>query len=117
MRRFYCDVIGCTVERELDPAVGLVQLRAGTALIDLVPVGGELGRRFEGPPDHGRPNLDHLCLRIEPFDAERIVAELEAAGCRPQPPARRYGAEGFGPSIYVDDPEGNTVELKGPPEP
>ena len=108
MVRFYCDVLGCTVERRVDD-IGLVQLRAGRSLIDLVPAQGELA-------DGGR-NLDHFCVRVEPFDAAAIVRHLEAHGVAPGPVESRYGAEGTGPSIYLSDPEGNVVELKGPPTP
>lgn len=112
--RFYRDVLGCTPEREV-AELGLVQLRAGAALIDIVPVDGELGRAGGRPPDRdGGHNVDHLCLRVDPFDAEEITRHLQAHGARPSDVRRVYGAEGFGPSIYVDDPEGNTVELKGP---
>ena len=112
LRRFYCEALGASVERELD--IGLIQLRAGDILIDLVPVDSELGRSGGPPPGPGR-NLDHFCLRVDPFDADAIRARLEAAGGDPGEVAERYGADGFGPSIYVADPEGNVMELKGPP--
>jgi glyoxylase I family protein len=103
---FYCDTLGCTVERRQDE-IGLIQLRAGRSLIDLVPLDGKLGRA------EGR-NMDHLCLRVEPFDADAIRARLAACGYEAGEPASRYGAEGEGPSIYTRDPDGNVVELKGP---
>ena len=115
MTRFYCDVLGCAVERRQD-ALGLVQLRAGKALIDLVPVTGPIGRQGGAPPGREGRNMDHLCLRVEPFDAAGIAAHLRAHGVEPGEVQRRYGAEGDGPSIYIQDPEGNTVELKGPPD-
>ncbi|OJA59947.1 lactoylglutathione lyase, partial [Burkholderia ubonensis] len=71
MTRFYCDAVGCHVERE-QPELGLVQLRAGDALIDLLAVGGTLDRPDSGPPGAGR-NLDHLCLRVEPFDPQALA--------------------------------------------
>jgi glyoxylase I family protein len=110
---FYCEVLGCTVEK-LQDEIGLIQLRAGRSLIDLVGVDGKLGRMGGAAPGKEGRNLDHLCLRIEPFDAEAIHAYLKAAGVDPGPVESRYGAEGEGPSIYVHDPEGNMVELKGP---
>lgn len=113
---FYCEVLGCTVEKVQDQ-IGLTQLRAGRALIDLVGVDGQLGRMGGAAPGREGRNLDHLCLRIEPFDTESIVAHLKAAGVDPGPVESRFGAEGVGPSIYVHDPEGNMVELKGPPWP
>jgi catechol 2,3-dioxygenase-like lactoylglutathione lyase family enzyme len=113
---FYGTALGCTVERDMR-ARGLVQLRAGAALIDLVVVDSEFGRKLgHGPGAEGR-NMDHFCVRVEPFDGAAIVRHLRALGFAPTEPAPRYGAEGTGPSIYVDDPDGNTVELKGPPNP
>jgi len=114
MLRFYCGALGCTIERRQD-SIGLVQLRAGRSLIDLVPVDGKLGAAGGAAPGKGGRNLDHFCLRVEPFDAAAIRAQLEAHGVAAGPVEARYGAEGAGPSIYVTDPEGNVVELKGPP--
>lgn len=116
MVAFYCDVLGCAVERRLGD-LGLIQLRAGAALIDLVDTGGALGRRGGPPPGREGRNMDHFCVRVADFDAARIRAGLSARGVPAGAPARRYGAEGFGPSIYIEDPDGNTVELKGPPDP
>lgn len=114
MTRFYCDVLGCTIEKE-QPEFGLTQLRAGRSLIDLLAVGGSLDRAESGVPGAGR-NMDHLCLRIEHYDAEALAAHLTAHGVRLGAEGRRYGADGFGQSLYLFDPEGNMVELKGPPE-
>ncbi|MGB0132742.1 VOC family protein [Dokdonella sp.] len=116
MLHFYCNVLGCTVERRKDE-IGLVQLRAGTSLIDLVPVDGQLGRAGGGEPEPGSRNLDHFCLRVEPFDETAIRQHLSTFGVSAGPLETRYGAEGNGPSLYLDDPEGNVVELKGPPGP
>jgi len=113
MLDFYCGALGCTVERQQDE-IGLVQLRAGRSLIDLIPADGPLGR---GAPSAQGRNLDHLCLRLDPFDEAAIRAHLAAHGVSAGETASRYGAEGSGPSIYVTDPDGNTVELKGPPWP
>ncbi|WP_291079730.1 VOC family protein [Hydrogenophaga sp.] len=115
MLRFYCDVLGCTVQRRQD-AIGLVQLRAGRSLIDLVPVDGQLGRAGGAPPGLEGRNLDHFCLRVEPFNETTIRHQLSAHGAEAGPTEQRYGAEGEGPSIYLSDPEGNVVELKGPPD-
>lgn len=112
---FYCDALGCTVERRVE-ALGLVQLRAGRGLIDLVPLAGKLGAAGgAGPGAEGR-NVDHFCLRVEPWDEAAIRAELARHGIAAGPTALRVGADGEGPSIYVGDPDGNTVELKGPPD-
>ena len=114
MLLFYCDVLGCTVERRQD-SIGLVQLRAGRSLIDLVPVDGKLGRAGGAPPGKEGRDLDHFCVRLEPFDESAIRRHLESKGVDAGEVASRFGAEGEGPSIYVTDPEGNIVELKGPP--
>lgn len=114
MLRFYCDVLGCTVARRVEDA-GLVQLRAGAALIDLVSVSGRIGRAGGGAPQAQGRNMDHFCLRVEPFDEAALRRHLAAHGVRAGATEQRYGAEGVGPSIYLRDPEGNTIELKGPP--
>jgi glyoxylase I family protein len=113
MTKFYCDVLGCTLERRQDD-IGLLQLRAGHSLLDLVPVDGKLGRQGGAAPGTEGRNVDHFCFRVEPFDEPAIRADLERAGVRVGPVESRNGAEGEGPSIYLSDPEGNTVELKGP---
>ena len=114
MIAFYCGILGCTIDRRRDE-LGLVQLRAGRALVDLVPVDGQLGRAGGAPPGPEGRNVDHFCFRLEAFDEDGIRADLASHGITVAPAATRYGAEGDGPSIYVTDPEGNTVELKGPP--
>jgi glyoxylase I family protein len=110
---FYCGTLGCAIERRQDE-IGLVQLRAGNSLIDLVPVEGELGKQGGTAPGKEGRNLDHLCLRIEPFEAEQLRSYLAAHGVQSGEVESRYGAEGEGPSIYILDPEDNVVELKGP---
>jgi catechol 2,3-dioxygenase-like lactoylglutathione lyase family enzyme len=114
MLHFYCDALGCTIERQ-SGSLGLIQLRAGRSLIDLVPVAGALGSAGGAAPGKEGRNLDHFCLRVEPFDEAEIRRHLQTHGVEASPAARRYGAEGEGPSLYVTDPEGNVVELKGPP--
>lgn len=114
MLDFYTGVLGCVLERE-KPEVGLYQLRAGGSLIDLVPVESKLGRAGGAAPGAEGHNMDHLCLRIEPFDGEALLEWLRDRGIDPGRVESRYGAEGDGPSIYLRDPEGNVVELKGPP--
>ena len=115
MLRFYCDALGCSVERRQE-TIGLIQLRAGRSLIDLVPIDGKLGAAGGKAPGKEGRNLDHFCLRVEPFDAAAISTHLAAHGITAGPVEQRYGAEGDGASIYVTDPEGNVVELKGPPD-
>lgn len=115
MQAFYCNVLGCSIERHQD-AIGLLQLRAGTSLIDLVDIEGKLGRLGGAAAGVEGRNMDHLCLRVDPFDQAAIVRHLQANGARIGEYGSRYGAEGEGPSQYLFDPEGNMVELKGPPE-
>jgi len=114
MIEFYCGALGCSLEWRRDD-LGLVHLRAGRSLIDLVPVDGPQGRRGGAAPGKEGRNMDHLCLRVEPFDEAAIVAHLHSRGARIGEIAPRYGADGKGPSIYLYDPEDNLVELKGPP--
>ncbi len=116
MRRFYCDVLGCMPEKD-QPGIGLYQLRAGDSLIDLVDVSGKLGRQGGAAPGAEARNMDHFCLAIAGYDEAAIIAHLKAHGARVGDAGMRYGAEGEGPSVYMFDPEGNVVELKGPPLP
>lgn len=116
MIRFYRDVLGCTLERELSPEQGLVQLRAGDALIDLVAVDSVLGRAGGAPPGPTGNNLDHFCLELERISEVELRRWLETHGVACGPFETRYGADGFGPSVYIRDPEGNTVELRPGPE-
>lgn len=113
MVRFYEDVLGARIERQVE-GLGLIQLRAGDCLIDLVDCAGELGRRGGAPPGAEGHNVEHVCFRVDPWDGEAMLAFLAAHGIPEAEIAQRYGAEGYGPSIYVTDPEGNVLELKGP---
>jgi len=114
VERFYCEVIGCSLERRQEK-IGLTQLRAGSTLIDLVDVEGEIGRAGGLPPGRDGHNMEHFCLRIDPFDEAALGAHLRGHGIAVQAAQPRFGADGQGPSIYLDDPEGNRIELKGPP--
>ncbi len=115
MIKFYCDVLGCVVERRSSSEFGLIQLRAGDCLIDIAAVDGEIGRMGGAAPGKEGRNMDHFCVRLEPFKEETIREHLAQHGVVGSQLETRYGAEGNGPSIYIQDPEGNTVELKGPP--
>jgi glyoxylase I family protein len=110
---FYCGTLGCTLERE-QPALGLTQLRAGGSLIDLVTADGPLGGRAAGAGAAG-PNLEHFCLGIAPFEERALRVYLASRGVAAGESAARYGAQGEGPSIYLEDPEGNRIELKSAP--
>ena len=115
MLRFYGDVLGAKVEKEQDD-IGLYQLRVGTSLIDLVPVDSKLGRMGGAAPASEGRNVDHVAFRVIPWDGEAILRHLKRHGIEGEIKSR-YGAEGDGPSIYLTDPEGNGLELKGPPWP
>jgi glyoxylase I family protein len=110
--KFYCDVIGCTLERETSVEFGLTQLRAGNALIDIVDVNGELGKAGGAAPGPTGNNLDHFCLQIEPFDEAELVAYLQSHGIDCGEFNERNGAQGMGRSLYISDIDGNTVELR-----
>jgi catechol 2,3-dioxygenase-like lactoylglutathione lyase family enzyme len=114
MLAFYRDALGCPVEKRQDD-IGLIQLRAGRSLIDLVPLSGKLGKAGGAAPGAQGRNLDHFCLRVDTFDEAAIRAQLAAHGIEGGAVESRYGAQGTGPSLYLNDPEGNVVELKGPP--
>jgi glyoxylase I family protein len=111
---FYRDVLGCGVERAVE-SLGLWQLRAGKSMIDLVPVSGRLGTEGGAPPGREGRNVDHVCLRIDPWDEPGIRAHLAHHHVDAGSTESRVGAEGTGPSIYIHDPDGNVIELKGPP--
>ena len=105
MLDFYTRVLGLVEERRIE-AIGLVQLRAGRSMVDLVP-GTPAG--IEGA------NVDHVCLAIAPTDMDAVVRHLHACGVEILgDPTIRYGATGYGLSVYLRDPESNVVELKVP---
>jgi len=110
--RFYIEVLGARWEKKQED-IGLYQLRVGTALIDLVPVDGKIGAAGGLAPGREGRNLDHVCFRVLPWDGEAILGYLREHGIEAEI-VTRYGAEGDGPSIYLTDPEGNNLELKGP---
>jgi glyoxylase I family protein len=112
MERFYVAVLGCTIERRQDH-VGLVQLRAGAQLIDLVDVAGRLGRTGGAAPGPDGRNMDHLCLRVIDFDVETVRAHLQTHGVTIGDIGERYGSTGEATSLYLSDPEGNGLELRG----
>jgi glyoxylase I family protein len=109
-QRFYCDVVGCTVDRAL-PQYGMLQLRAGVSLIDLVDVSGAEGS-WARPLVEGGRNMDHVCLATGGFEIDAMRAHLAAHGIEIAEEGIRYGASGDGYSIYFRDPFGNQIELK-----
>jgi catechol 2,3-dioxygenase-like lactoylglutathione lyase family enzyme len=109
---FYKNVLGCAVERDMSAEFGLTQLRAGRSLIDIVSVDSILGRKGGPAPESTGNNLDHFCLQIEKIDEAVLTAFLVKQNVAVSDFERRYGAEGYGRSIYIKDPEENVVELK-----
>jgi len=117
MIRFYEQALGFNVERRLD-RINLVQMRAGASMLDLILSDGKPAAAAASEASTPQtPNMDHLCFRIEPFDRAAIEARLGPLGIAVGETFQRYGAEGTGPSVYFHDPEGNQIELKGPPAP
>lgn len=109
---FYSGVLGCPVEKRND-VLGLIHLRAGDSLIDLVPVDGKLGSAGGAAPGTEGRNVDHVCLRLHDYDPVATMAHLQKHGVRYDAPASRYGAGGVAESIYLTDPDGNGLELHG----
>ncbi|MCG3759099.1 VOC family protein [Vibrio cincinnatiensis] len=109
---FYCSILGCQIERDLSKELGLTQLRAGNALIDLVTVNSELGQMGGRAPQQDGRNVDHLCLQITPLAEASLIQYLDKHQIPHSDFDKRYGAQGFGRSIYIEDPEGNVIELK-----
>ena len=112
MLDFYCGALGCNVERETPPEIGLTQMRAGNALIDLVVADSRLGKLGGGPPTQTENNVDHFCLQLKSISEREIKTHLESHGIEVGDFDERYGAQGLGQSIYIKDPEGNVVELR-----
>lgn len=112
MLGFYRDVLGCTLAKHNAP-LDLWHLDAGGSMIDLIPVDGKLGSKGGAAPGAEGRNLDHVALKVDPFDGDAILAHLKAHGIASEDVKTRFGADGDGPSIYLSDPEGNGVELKG----
>ena len=112
MVAWYRDVLGCELERGPGD-YRLAQLRAGGSLIDLVDANGPFGKKGGALPDKNAPNMDHVCFQVDPWDPTTIQAQLRRHDVEFGEFGNRYGATGMGPSIYLKDPEGNNIELKG----
>ena len=107
--------LGCSVERDVTERLGMMQMRLGASMLDIVDVHGALGGEVAGPPTQRGRNLDHFAVRVEPYDEQAILDFCDAAGIEATvPPFELLGAEGVGPAVYIQDPDGNRVELKGP---
>jgi len=126
LRDFYLE-LGCSIERDRRADLGMIQLRIGTSMLDIVDVHGPIGQSggkggaTDDNLDHGNldhRNLDHYAVRIEPYDEVAILAFCEARGIQAEAPSfPLLGADGYGPAVYITDPDGNRLELKGPPNP
>ena len=121
LRDFYLE-LGCSVERDRVSDLGMIQLRIGASMLDIVDVHGPTGQSgsngsaTEGGLDHR--NLDHYAVRVEPYDEAAILDFCKARGIQAEAPSfPLLGADGYGPAVYITDPDGNRVELKGPPNP
>ena len=110
--QFYSDVLGCRLERGPGD-FGIAQLRAGGSLIDIADANSIYGQERGDLPDHKAPNMDHICFRVDPWDTDAIQAQLHLHNIEHDEVGIRYGASGRGLSIYLADPEGNAIELKG----
>lgn len=111
---FYETVLGCSVEKA-HAEIGLYQLRAGDSIIDLLDVNGPIGAEGGPPPGPTGHNVDHFCIRIEPFEEDELRRHLDSHGVEAGPVLNNWGGDGRGPSMYIKDPAGNTIEVKGPP--
>ena len=111
-QQFYEQVLGCTVDRSL-AQYGMLQLRAGASLIDLVDIGSAEGE-WAKPDIAGGRNMDHVALATGPWNEAALRAHLAAYQVDIVEEGLRYGAKGEGYSVYIKDPSGNTIELKGP---
>ena len=111
-QHFYEQVIGCSVDRAL-PNYGMVQLRCGASLIDLVDIGSTQGE-WARPEIEGGRNMDHVCIATGPCTELAMRAHLAHHGVSIVEEGIRYGANGDGMSFYIRDPSGNQIELKSP---
>ena len=111
MLNFYSNVLGLPV-RKHNTSAGLWHLQAGYSMIDLVDISKSAGQAGDPPPSAGK-NVDHIALKIDPFDIDTLRAYFASRDVDIKSFQIRFGADGEGPSVYLEDPEGNGVELKG----
>ena len=101
--RLFGSVVRGEVRPESDVDL-LVEMDHGRSLLDLVP---------GGQGTQSVPNMDHFCLGIDAADVGLVQRYLQAQGVEiAGGPMNVYGARGTGTSLYVRDPEHNTIELK-----
>jgi catechol 2,3-dioxygenase-like lactoylglutathione lyase family enzyme len=99
---FYCRGLGLAPER-------VDEWRRGVVPFPSVRVDADTILDLLAAPRSGE-NCDHLCLVVEPVDLEAVKASGRFDVV--DGPATRFGARGNGTSLYVKDPDGNTVELR-----
>src|SRR5260370_28495458 len=114
-KAFYSAALGGPVEK-WQPELGLLQLRAGAALIDLVPLDGKLGREGGAGPGVEGHNLDHFCLRLERFDEAALRAHLAAHGVECGEVVQRYGARATVPRSTSRTPTATPWSSRRRPE-
>lgn len=110
---FYCFTLGCTINRDKLKEHGMIQLNAGESLIDLLDANSEVGKKGGDAPDPNARNMDHFCILLDHFDEVEIKLQLKKFGVEFSDVQMRFGATRYGPSIYIYDPDGNKVEIKG----
>jgi len=105
---FYGDELGLEPERVDEWRRGEVLFPSvridATTLIDLFAA----PRDDQNPAPGAQGNVDHFCLVIEPTDLDALAARFPGA-------VRAdglFGARGFASSVYLQDPDGNTIELR-----
>ncbi|WP_030984205.1 VOC family protein [Streptomyces sp. NRRL S-1813] len=103
---FYCGPLG------LEP-VRVDEWRAGTAPFPSARISPTTIIDLVARP-RGESNVDHICLVVEPLDWQEVIDSGRFTVL--EGPGSRYGARGEAQSIYVQDPDGNTVELRWYPE-
>lgn len=111
---WYRRVLGCEIGYSY-PALGMEQVWAGAALIVLWDI-THPGGAGAVPPVAGGRNVDHVCIATSAFAPEAMRAHLAREGVEIEREAVHGGARGMGFSIYIRDPFGNKLEIKGPPE-
>ena len=122
MADWYETVLGCRVAKH-NEKFKMIHLDAGSALIDLVDKTGPLGNnksksKNENENDTADTNnsyqkMDHICLGLTSFDEPAIRDHLSSHGVTITTELGvRYGKNGYGESIYFEDPEGTRIEIK-----
>ena len=107
---WYAEVLGAAEEGDLRQ-FGMVQLRVGVSMIDLVDAASEEGE-WARPKVEGGRNMDHLCLEIGPVTKTAMEAHLAKHKLKIEEEGWRSGAKGEGYSWYIRDPWDHQIELK-----